>query len=91
MTIDIMSFRFQVAANTPSMYSQELFQLSQYLQVKVNLENYQFLKTKLNNLGLILLFHKYLLKKYWLNSSTKQFKEKSIKNKLRKDKKIQDC
>lgn len=36
---DPETFRFinslisQVAANTPSMYSQELFQLSQYLQV----------------------------------------------------------
>lgn len=29
----LSSLIFQVAANTPSMYSQELFQLSQYLQV----------------------------------------------------------
>ncbi|NWX50535.1 SLMAP protein, partial [Steatornis caripensis] len=46
------SFIFQVAANTPSMYSQELFQLSQYLQEALHRE--QMLEQKLATLQRLL-------------------------------------
>nr|KAF6476280.1 sarcolemma associated protein [Rousettus aegyptiacus] len=44
----------KVAANTPSMYSQELFQLSQYLQVKEALHREQMLEQKLATLQRLL-------------------------------------
>ncbi|NXE04770.1 SLMAP protein, partial [Lophotis ruficrista] len=46
------SYIFQVAANTPSMYSQELFQLSQYLQEALHRE--QMLEQKLATLQRLL-------------------------------------
>uniref|UniRef100_A0A6Q2XX34 Sarcolemmal membrane-associated protein n=1 Tax=Esox lucius TaxID=8010 RepID=A0A6Q2XX34_ESOLU len=51
LTVSPLSFR-QVAANTPSMYSQELFQLSQYLQEALHRE--QMLEQKLATLQRLL-------------------------------------
>uniref|UniRef100_A0A8C2KUR2 Sarcolemmal membrane-associated protein n=1 Tax=Cyprinus carpio TaxID=7962 RepID=A0A8C2KUR2_CYPCA len=48
----ITSSRFRVSANTPSMYSQELFQLSQYLQEALHRE--QMLEQKLATLQRLL-------------------------------------
>ncbi|KAF1612788.1 UNVERIFIED_CONTAM: Sarcolemmal membrane-associated protein, partial [Eudyptes robustus] len=48
----LSSLIFQVAANTPSMYSQELFQLSQYLQEALHRE--QMLEQKLATLQRLL-------------------------------------
>uniref|UniRef100_A0A665U191 Sarcolemmal membrane-associated protein n=2 Tax=Carangaria TaxID=1489904 RepID=A0A665U191_ECHNA len=51
-TINMLVCVFQVAANTPTMYSQELFQLSQYLQEALHRE--QMLEQKLATLQRLL-------------------------------------
>lgn len=79
VTLDGVSFCFQVAANTPSMYSQELFQLSQYLQVKVNLEYSQSLRAECR---FDFVSSQIWLRKYWLDTHTKEisFQSKEFKN-----------